>query len=149
MRSTPNLTTKIVALSALSALLTLSACTKKPEERLHGKWAADVAARPKSALATIAPASMPPEAASAAVEKVTQVASSIALDITPEKMVVTVGGRTHEGNWKITSVEGEAFGVHIEDGKGYKRDVTLTLSGETLTMKDPDVPVPLPRVRAK
>ena len=149
MRSTRRLFTTLLGLSALSAIATLAACSKKPEERLQGKWTADVPALRQSAVEMIAPASMPPEAASAAVDKVTQVASSIALDITPEKMVVTVGGRTHEGTWKITSAQGESFAVHIEDGKGYQRDVTLTLSGETLTMKDPDVPVPLPMVRAK
>jgi hypothetical protein len=140
---------RIVAPFALLALLGAAACGKKPEEKLLGKWKADSAALEKAAQTELSSKGLPAEAVTAAVEKVKQMAGSMTLDITAEKMVVGMGGRTHEGSWKITSAEGEKFQVHIEDTKGYKRDVTLSIVGETLSMKDPDIPVELPMVRAQ
>ncbi|MSP71249.1 MAG: hypothetical protein EXR76_03495 [Myxococcales bacterium] len=125
----------ILILAFLLPLLSLVACSGKPEKVLVGDWVVDKSAMLKSEFVVGMKDGMSPEAMAAAMERLDQEMGKTTLSITETTLVATTAKAREEATYKVQSATKGEIVVVTTDASAKADEYTFRAEGDRLTMR--------------
>lgn len=126
----------ILSVIAFTFGMFLVACSGKAEDKIVGKWGMDLeatmSADPKMK-------DMPEDAKKQAMEQAKAFLGNMSFEFTKDgQAIAKMGDKEEKSSYKITKAEGNTLTIEMTEGEGdkaKKEEMTFTVEGDKLTMK--------------